>query len=142
MARPRKNPVERFSDILPLWTATELRGGVTFTAPSDNAAVNIVYRLNQYRKIMRENSDYDYTSLDKYVVRRIGAQIEIAPRPTFDLSTMRTLDGKPIETLIEPPQPSKYGTFDPNNIRPLDAEEQKRVDIAAAEQRKQGLVDR
>jgi len=109
-----------------------MRGGVSFTAPSDNAAVNIVYRLNQYRKILRENSDYEHTSLDSYVVRRTGAQIEIAPRPTFDLSTMRTLDGQPIETLIEPPKPLPY-KFDPDNIKPPTTEEQRMLDRAKAD---------
>src|SRR6188472_713542 len=128
MGRPRKNPVERFSDILPLWTVAEQRGGVEFTAPDAGTAINIVYRLNQYRKIMREMSDYDHTSLDSYVVRRHKETIEIAPRPTFDLSTMRTLDGKPIDTLIAPPKPSPYGDFDPNNIKPPTAAEQKILD--------------
>jgi hypothetical protein len=131
MARPRKNPVERFSDILPLWSAAELRGGILFTAPSPNTAANIVYRLNQYRKIVRENSDREHTSLDTYVIRRNGAVIEIAPRPTFDLSTMTTLDGRPIDTLIEAPKPLPY-QFDPKNIQPPTAEEQKILDQVKA----------
>ncbi len=141
MARPKKNPVERFSDILPLWTAAESRGGVEFTAPSEQVAVNIVYRLNQYRKIVRELSEYEHTSYDSYVVRRFGNTIEIAPRPTFDLSTMRTLDGQPIDTLIEKPKPSKY-TFDPNNISPPTADEQKMIDDALRIQRQNNLIEK
>ena len=138
MSRPSKNPVERFNDILPLWNAAELKGGVEFTAPNENTAVNIVYRLNQYRKIMRDMSDIEHTSLDAYVVRREGRIVIIMPRPTFDLSTMRTLDGRPIETLIEPPRPTD---FNPNNIRPPTSAEQIEIDKAAAELRKQGLID-
>jgi hypothetical protein len=139
MSRPRKNPVERFNDILPLWNAAELQSGVEFTAPNENTAINIVYRLNQYRKIMREMSDIEHTSLDSFVVRREGRIVIIMPRPTFDLSTMRTLDGRPIEHLYrEPPRPSN---FDPNNIRPPTSAEQIEIDKAAAELRKQGLID-
>ncbi len=139
MGRTKQNPVERFSDILPLWQAAEIKGGVVFTAPSDNAAVNLVYRLNQYRKIMRQNSDYDHTSLDSYVVRRDGATIEIAPRPTFDLSTMRTLDGKPIDSLIPPPQPSRF-SYDPATPDKIpDSKEQIEIDRARADVMKQGF---
>lgn len=139
MSRPRKDPVERFNDILPMWSAAEMKGGVEFTAPNESTAVNIVYRLNQYRKIMRSMSDIEHTSLDKYIVRREGRVVIIMPRPTFDLSTMRTLDGQPIETLHrEPPRPSD---FNPNNIRPPTSAEQIEIDKAAAELRKQGLID-
>jgi len=139
MSRPRKNPVERFNDILPLWSAAELKGGVEFTAPNENTAINIVYRLNQYRKIMRDMSDIEHTSLDTFVVRREANIVIIMPRPTFDLSTMRTLDGQPIETLHrEPPRPSD---FDPDNIRPPTTNEQIELDKAMAALRRQGLID-
>ena len=143
MPRPKQNPAERFRDIIPLWTAVEQQGGVVFSAPNENTAINIVYRLNQYRKILREDSDYGYTPLDGYVVQRESYRIVIKPQPKYDLSTMRTLDGRPIESLTatsvrredEPP------TADFDTGRPATAEEQKMLDVAAAIARRNRLIE-
>ena len=141
MPRPKQNPAERFRDVIPLWTAVEQQGGVVFSAPNENTAINIVYRLNQYRKILREDSDYGYTPLDGYVVQRESYRITIKPRPKYDLSTMRTLDGRPIESLqatqIRPEEP----TVDFDTGRPATVEEQKMLDVAAALARRNRLIE-
>jgi hypothetical protein len=142
MARPKQNPTERFRDIIPLWTAVEQQGGVVFSAPNSNTAINIVYRLNQYRKLLREDSEYGYTALDGYVVQRDGYRVVIKPRPSYDLSTMRTLDGRPIESLqattINNDMESSP-SFDTG--KPPTIEEQKMMDAARALARKNRLID-
>lgn len=100
MARPRLSLNLRFKDIIPIWDAVERDDGGAIACASTNDAIALVYRLNQYRKLLRESADLGTTMLDAFVIRRHDDQVVIEPRPTFDLSRMTKLDGTPISPPI------------------------------------------
>jgi hypothetical protein len=103
MPRFKRRPEQRFTDIIPIWEAARLEGGAVYTASSYNDAVHKVHRLNQYRKELREVDDI--CPLDEFVVRAVGDEVHILPRPTVDLTKLRSLTGKPYSEIFkEAPQ--------------------------------------
>ena len=131
MAYKRLDPSLRFSDVVPIWEqAVRDKGGVIDT-DDDNATIALVYRLNQYRKIIRELSDKGWTDYDRYVVRRGHLCVHIEPRMNIDLmSRMRRLDGSPITPREIKPSDLDHVAgrliddddepFDPSTLSPAD----------------------
>lgn len=101
MTRRPTNPTLRFADIIPIWDAVLRDDGGTIKTRDRNEMIALVYRLNQYRKIMRDREEDGWTDLDRYIIRRGNNQVFIEPRPIFDISRMEKLDGTPASG--EPP---------------------------------------
>jgi len=130
MPRKRLDPTIRFDDVVPVWNAALRDGGGLIRTNSDSESISLIYRLNQYRKIVREDEPAGWTDMDRYVVRKGHLCVEIARRIPVDLTARMTkLDGTP----ISPPraQPSlldetaaryaeKGGSFIENDLDPDD----------------------
>jgi hypothetical protein len=88
----------RFSDVIDIWTAAAENDGLDYFCQTEQQAYNLVFRLNEYRKLMRRLEPQHITILDLFVPRkrRGSTRVSIMRRPIFDLSNARTLDGAPI----------------------------------------------
>ena len=96
MPAKRQDPSIRFADITKIWEAALSDGGTLFDTTSDNETIAVIYRLNQYRKIIREQDPVGWTEMDRFVVRRGRFCIEIVPRYIPDFAArLRKLDGTP-----------------------------------------------
>lgn len=99
MPRKRLDPSIRFDDVVPVWETVLRDNGAVLRTNSDNETIALVYRLNQYRKIVREDAVMGWTELDRYVVRRGNLCVEIERRMPIDLTKRMTkLDGSPSTT--------------------------------------------
>ncbi len=97
MPRKRLDPTIRFDDVVPVWNAALRDGGGLVRTNSDNESISLIYRLNQYRKIVREDEPAGWTEMDRYVVRKGNLCVEIERRMPINLLTRMTkLDGTPI----------------------------------------------
>ena len=106
MPRNRQDPSIRFADVIKIWEAAVKDHGTAFDTYNDAETTTFIYRLNQYRKIVRDQSYEGWTEMDRYVVRRGEMRITIEPRYVPDFSTrLHKLDGTP-STIYEPPKSS------------------------------------
>jgi len=106
MPRRRLDPTLRFGDVVPVWNRALEEGGGIISTPDDNATIALVYRLNQYRKAVREEAPNGWTDLDRYIVKRGDLCVHIEPRITTDLvSRMTRLDGSPLPVRELKPSP-------------------------------------
>jgi hypothetical protein len=97
MPRVRLDPSLRFSDVVPVWEQALAEKGGRIETDTENETIALIYRLNQYRKVVREESFKGWTDMDRYVVRKGDLCVHIEPRATIDLmSRMTRLDGEPI----------------------------------------------
>lgn len=96
MARPMMNPLIRFGDVLPILDKAVKDEGMIFQAVDERQAIHVCHRLNQCRSALRSYDPQAPLEYDKFVIRVIGDQIHIAPRPTYDLSRSTKLDGSPL----------------------------------------------
>lgn len=102
MPRPRISPVIRFNDVVQYWDAALQNAGIIFDVESPERAIQIMHRLNTYRKTLREADDAPLIiDEDRYIVRARGTTVEIIPRVVPDLSRARRIDGRP----LLPPRP-------------------------------------
>ncbi len=92
MARPKINPDVRFADCKNILQYVLERGHGEIDCLNPNSCVNMLQRLNTYRKIVRENND-GIALLDAYVFLRRGNKIIITPRPTIDPSQLYDANG-------------------------------------------------
>jgi len=106
MPRKRLDPTIRFDDVVPVWNTALRDGGGLVRTNSDNESISLIYRLNQYRKIVREDEPAGWTEMDRYVVRKGNLCVEIERRMPIDLLTRMTkLDGTPISAPRVIPSP-------------------------------------
>jgi hypothetical protein len=116
----RLDPTLRFSDVVPVWEQILRDKGGVLETDSDNETIALIYRLNQYRKIVREQSDKGWTDYDRYVVRRGRLCVHIEPRMNINLiARMTRLDGSPIT-----PREIKPNPLDNNAKRFVEADEE------------------
>lgn len=86
----------KFNDVTPVWDAALRDEGVTFDMPTEKDAIAVVFKLHRYRKLMHEFESNRNILMDRFIVRRKENNVTIAPKPSFDMSILRTLDGKPV----------------------------------------------
>lgn len=96
MARPTMNPLVRFGDVLPILDKADKEDGMIFQATDERQAVHICHRMNMARVAIRNFDAATAMLYDRFVIRVLGDQIQIAPRPTYDLSKSTKLDGTPL----------------------------------------------
>jgi len=115
MARPKTPPGKRYTDVVPIWNLVMISGRrVTYQCPTRSKGINILHRLHQYRKEIRELEPDGVTDMDLYVVRLDDREISIEPRHQIDFSQLRTDTGESYEEVMRrsevtmPPRTSRY----------------------------------
>ena len=121
MPRTRLSYKIRFRDVIPVWEHALENDGCTMRTNSDNETTTYIFRLNQYRKMKRDDSPNGEIMEDHFVVRRGDLCIYIDKRPMLDLMTRLTkLDGSPIDL---PPAPQEH----PEMVRIAAEQEARRI---------------
>lgn len=144
MPKYRQDPSIRFADVIKIWEAAMKDGGTAFETFTDAETTTFIYRLNQYRKIIRDQSPAGWTDMDRFVVRRGEFTVTIEPRYVPDFSTrLRKLDGSP-STIYDQPKPNpldqsaKRLLDDPSEEPTYTAEQQKLLREVQELQKKKG----
>jgi hypothetical protein len=96
LARLARDPILRFSDVEWMLQDAITSGSFRLEMESRGVAVNTVHRINLYRRFKRELADTPTIPEDMFVVRAVGKDVQIAPRPMYDRSKATTIDGRPL----------------------------------------------
>lgn len=97
MTRPKMDLTLRYADVMPLWQSASLNNGLNYMARDENKAISIMHRLHKVRVALRNQELDGAIALDLFVVRRVGREIIISKRETFDPDKLFTLDGRKID---------------------------------------------
>lgn len=92
----------RFADALQMWNQAIDNGGATFYFPDQNATIHANFRLQRYRKAVRDNLlPNEVSTLDMWVVKvpPNGCSITIEMRPLIKPTRIERLDGTAITDL-------------------------------------------
>jgi hypothetical protein len=96
MARPRINPLIRYSFEIDMWQLALARGSSGYTCESPKKAIHLTHKLNMARAAIREQSANQYVDWDLFVARQNGCQVIITRKDELDVTKITDADGNPL----------------------------------------------
>lgn len=109
MSRPRANLNMRFADAVARWEEVLENNGLILDFDTPNEAIAATYRLNKFRSEYRKTLGDEMSVYDRFNISlpRGTLSVTISPRRAIAARSVRTLDGKELETIAieQPTQP-------------------------------------
>src|SRR5437870_4166136 len=96
MARPRINPLIRYSFEIDMWQLALARGSCGYCCDSPKKAIHLTHRLNMARAAVRDDSANQYVDWDVFVARHNGCMVTITRKDELDVTKITDAEGNPL----------------------------------------------